>query len=50
MYTSYCFEKTQAFLNMYIDIKGQVYANTYATTNIYAENITLNMSQASGGF
>ena len=50
MYTSYCFEKTQAFLNMYIDIKGQVYANTYATTNIYAENIILNMSQASGGF
>ena len=50
MYTSYCFEKTQTFMNMYMDFKGQVYSNTYATTNIYAENITLNMSQASGGF
>ena len=50
IYTSYCFEKTQALLNMYMDIKGSVYLNTYATTNVYAENITLNMSQSTGGF
>ena len=50
VYTSYCFYKTQGFYNMYLDVKGQTYLNTFASVNIYADNITLNMTQSTGGF
>ena len=35
---------------MYLDVKGMTYWNTYASSNLYAENITLNMTQSTGGF
>ena len=50
VYTSFCFGKTQTFLNMYTDFRGNVYFNLYAPTNVYAENITMNMTNAVGGF
>ena len=50
VYTSYCFHKTQGFYNMYLDVKGQGYRNTYASVNVHSENITLNMTQSAGGF
>ena len=50
IYTSYCFGKTQALSNMYTDVQGYVYSNTYASTNMHAENITMNMTRSSGGF
>ena len=50
LYTSYCFGKTQSLLNMYTDVEGYVFFNAYASTNIHAENVTMNMTNASGGF
>ena len=34
---------------MYTQIKGTVYINYFASTNIVAENITMNMTEAIGG-
>ena len=50
IYTSYCFGKAQSLFNMYTDLQGYVYINTYASTNMHAENITMNMTRSSGGF
>ena len=50
VYTSFWYQKTQRFYNMYIDVKGETYWNTYMTTNVDAQNITLNMSQSESGF
>ena len=50
LYTSYCFGKTQAFLNIYTNVNGLFYSNIYASTNVYAENITMNMDNMIGGF
>ena len=50
VYTSFGFGKTQRFLNMYTDVRGNVYFNFYASTNVYAENITMNMTNAISGF
>ena len=50
VYTSFCYQKTQRFHNMYIDIKGEIYLNIYVTTNIDVQNVTLNMSQSTSGF
>ena len=50
VYTSFCYQKTQRFHNMYIDIKGEIYLNTYVTTNVEVQNVTLNMSQSFSGF
>ena len=49
-YSSFGFGKTMTFLNMYTDVRGNVYFNYYAPTNVYAENITMNMTNAVGGF
>ena len=49
-YTSYWFQKTHRIYNLYTDIRGETYLNVYATTNIIAENITMNMTQSTGGF
>ena len=50
VYSSHGFGKTQTFLNMYTDVRGDVYFNLYAPTNVYAENMTMNMSYAISGF
>ena len=50
VYSSFGFGKTQTFLNMYTDFRGNVYLNLYASTNVYAENITLNMTNGVAGF
>ena len=50
VYTSFWYQKTQRFYNMYIDIKGDIYWNTYATTNMDVQNVTLNVSQSTSGF
>ena len=50
MYTSYCFNKNQSFVNMYTDLQAHVFINLFASTNVYAENITMNMTKGFGGF
>ena len=35
---------------MYTDLQAHVFINLYASTNVYAENITMNMTKGFGGF
>ena len=35
---------------MYTDLKGYVYLNLYASTSMHAKNVTMGMTNASGGF
>ena len=50
LYTSFWYQKTQRFNNMYIDVKGEFYWNTYMTTDVHAQNLTFNTSQSTSGF
>jgi hypothetical protein len=50
VYTVYSHGHTQTFTNMHTRIRGIIFRNSYMSTSVYAENITIDASYTKGGF
>ena len=49
-YTVWNFGRLAKFTNMHFSVHGTIYQNYVASANVYAENITMDLSNAIGGF
>ena len=50
IYTIHQFNNWVTLTNMHLQVKGTVYSNNIASSNVYAENLTIDTYQSTGGF
>ena len=50
IYTVHQFSNWVTLTNMHLQVKGNIYANNVASSNVYAENLTIDTYQSVGGF